>query len=381
LKSRIFPLNLPPKIGYIIFINIPNQLHKMSFWRPPKKTLSGDFASEFGSHSRYGRKLDNQLDVSRLKTITSWLASEKSDLGTRPPVLITKAKDPVKKILDSYHQRNHRYTESCHTDFSESYERQKSANPKNFPQTKIFSTLKKPFNEKTETTKEDYLWTNPDPEQNLPNSTKKAKHRFITPKCKLSQNVIKSLNQRIWCEPPGATDSVDAPRSVKNRRTEDLLMDTHDFGSKGRGQPLTSKDYSYRHRRQESNVFCGNGEIFETFGEIVEEAPKNLKGGEPKIPNGATSEFITGGLLEKNEILITELKTCKVAQTKNLIFNGKQIKAVLHNTGREDFCKGSSSPRKHSYHGSQSVRKYRNKYNVRPFLFLINYRSGILELR
>ena len=221
----------------------------MSFWRPPKKTLSGDFASEFGSHSRFGKKLDNEQEVSRLKTINSWLASEKSDLGARPAILITKGKDPVKKILDNYQQRNHRYTNSCNTDFSESCDRAKSQKYL-FKENQNYSIINKPFGERTLGQKEDYLWKNPDPEQNLPSSKKKDKRRYYTPKGKLDQGVTRNLNEKIRYERRGAKDSIDGPKSVKNRKIQDLLIDTNDFSSTEKLKNFTGTNYTYRHRRQ-----------------------------------------------------------------------------------------------------------------------------------
>lgn len=77
----------------------------MTFWRPPKKTLSGDFASEFGSHSKFGKKLDDQHETNRLKTVSSWQSGESSNLGSKPKVLIKKCPGVMKAVSESFKRR------------------------------------------------------------------------------------------------------------------------------------------------------------------------------------------------------------------------------------------------------------------------------------
>jgi hypothetical protein len=77
-------------------------------------------------------------------------------------------------------------------------------------------------------------------------------------------------------------------------------------------------------------------------------------------------------------ILVPNLQAGTLRQTKTLMFNGKQIKAVLSNTNRENFH-NRDSPAKEKQAGSLSIRKYRkNKSTVNFFFakFLVGRKWG-----
>ena len=79
----------------------------MTFWRPPKNTQKGDFVSEFGSHSKFGKKLDNSHDTQRLKTVSSWQSGENNSLGSKPQVQIKKCPEVMSTVAEKCKRRSY----------------------------------------------------------------------------------------------------------------------------------------------------------------------------------------------------------------------------------------------------------------------------------